>query len=244
MLDIQNLYKQYKGQKVFALHDVSFKIHSGEIYGLLGPNGAGKTTLFSVLSGIVKPNSGTITFQEQNLLSAFNQFKTKIGVVPQDIALYPSLSAVQNLSFIGRMYGMKGAELKDKIHTLLDYFSFDSNRNDPVKNYSGGMKRKVNLVAGILHDPELLLLDEPTAGMDVQSRNKMMIELKRINQEQNLSILYTSHYMEQAEKFCDQVAIINHGKIELTGNPQKIIKDQGAENLESIFLSITEKNTV
>lgn len=240
MLEIKQVYKQFKGQKSFALHDVSFTIRKGEVYGILGPNGAGKTTLFSILSGVYQPNSGSVFFQGKDLIQNFQTFKYNIGVVPQDIALYPTLSAVQNLKFMGRMYGLKGRELDRKVHEMLDYFSFEENRYRAIKSYSGGMKRKINLIAGILHDPDLLLLDEPTAGMDVQSRNKIMDELKRLNEVRDLSILYTSHYLEQAEKFCDRISILHEGKIMTTGQPISIVQENKVDNLETVFISLTQ----
>lgn len=240
MLSINDISKQFKGQKSWALNQISFEIQSNEIYGFLGPNGAGKTTLFSIISGIYPPTSGTVSFNGENLFQNFRRLKYKIGVVPQEIALYPTLSAVQNLKFIGRMYGIAEKELDQKIHSFLDYFEFDENRNSSVKSYSGGMKRKINLIAGLLHDPELLLLDEPTAGMDVQSRNKMMEELKRINNDHELSILYTSHYLEQAQKFCDRITIVSKGELKASGTPEEIIKANNQTDLESVFIQLTQ----
>lgn len=240
-ISIQHLTKTYGGGGKLALNDLSLDIYQGEIFGLLGPNGAGKTTFFSILCGLFAPTRGKVEVLERDLASELDSIKKIIGVVPQDIALYPTLSGVDNLLFFGRMYGVKERELKEKIDRCLTLFGFGDNRHKKVNTYSGGMKRKINLLGGLLHDPKILLLDEPTVGMDVQTRTSIMQYLKDLNQEKNMTIIYTSHYLEQAELFCDRVAIINEGEVLRLETPKRLIEKEGKENLEEVFLKLTGK---
>lgn len=240
-ISIQHLSKSYGSDSKLALSDLSLDVKQGEIFGFLGPNGAGKTTFFSILCGLFPPSSGSVHMFGLNLDSHLDSVKKIIGVVPQDIALYPSLSGVDNLMYIGRMYGVKDKELKEKIDTFLTIFGFEDNRHKEVKTYSGGMKRKINLLGGLLHDPKILLLDEPTVGMDVQTRSAIMQYLKDLNEEKNMTIIYTSHYLEQAELFCDRIAIIDEGEILRLNSPKSMIIDEQKENLEEVFLKLTGK---
>ncbi|MGQ0827155.1 MAG: ABC transporter ATP-binding protein [Bacteroidota bacterium] len=236
---ISNLSKKYPGSDSYALKELNLEISNGEIFGLLGPNGAGKTTFFSIVCGLLKATAGNAEIAGYSISKDMESIKRLVGVVPQDIALYPTLSGRDNLLFIGRMYGLKGKMLKEKVQACLSKFGFDKNSDEPVKNYSGGMKRRINLIGGILHDPAILLLDEPTVGMDVQTRTSMMGHLKELNKQKEMTILYTSHYLEQAELFCDRVAIIDQGQILCLDSPKDLIKKENANDLEGVFLKYT-----
>lgn len=238
-ITISELSKRYANSKSDALTDVNLDILEGEVFGLLGPNGAGKTTLFSILCGLLSNIDGEVKIYGKSLAKELESIKKIVGVVPQDIALYPTLSGYENLMYIGRMYGLKGPELKSRVHSYLDLFDFGDKRNELVSNYSGGMKRKINLIGGILHKPSLLLLDEPTVGMDVQTRLVMMKFLKQLNTDEKMTILYTSHYMEQAQFFCDRVAIIDQGRILKMDAPDSLIKDEACKDLEEVFVKLT-----
>ena len=245
IISIENLVKHYSGASVNAVDGLSLQIIKGEVFGVLGPNGAGKTTLFSILSGILPYTQGQISVCNLSLKHNLEAIKYKLGVVPQEIALYPSLSAKDNLLYIGRMYGLSGRELEDQVNYRIHQFGLSEIQDKPVKTYSGGMKRRINLLGGILHQPEVLLLDEPTEGMDVQSRAVMMEMLQKLNKEEGMTILYTSHYLEQAEVFCDRVSIINHGKQLMIGNPKKLLLEHPELNsLEELFLKLTGKAIV
>lgn len=239
MIEIKNLTKYYKGSHVPAIDHINLTIDKGEIYGLLGPNGAGKTTTISILCGLFGATSGNVFIDGLEYLHSREKIKRIIGVVPQEIALYPSLTAKENLTFFGHMYGLKGKELKNRIDECLVLFGLDKNASRRIKTFSGGMKRRINLIAGILHKPKIIFLDEPTVGVDVQSRNVILNHLKEINKE-GTTIIYTSHYMEEAENFCSKVAIIDKGNILTVGKPQQLIDSKPEYiDLESIFLHIT-----
>ena len=238
-IKISNLSKQYTGSTSFALKGLDLEIFNGEIFGLLGPNGAGKTTFFSIVCGLLNASSGNAEIAGYSISKEIESIKKIVGVVPQDIALYPTLSGRDNLLFIGRMYGLRGKVLKERVQACLTKFGFDKNSNELVKNYSGGMKRRINLIGGILHEPQILLLDEPTVGMDVQTRTSMMEHLKELNQEKKMTILYTSHYLEQAELFCNRVAIIDHGQLLCLGSPIDLIRKENGNDLEDVFLKFT-----
>lgn len=241
IISIQGLQKSYAPHHKKALMDIDLNIQQGEIFGLLGPNGAGKTTFFSILCGILPWSQGNITMHNTNLKTHLNDIQKIIGVVPQEIALYPTLSGYDNLLYIGRMYGFKGGELKDKVNHYLSLFGFDNNRHQAVKNYSGGMKRRINLIGGILHNPKILLLDEPTVGIDVQSRLSILEHLKSLNKTLNTTIIYTSHHLEQAEQFCDRVAILDEGTILKTDTPKNLIQQHNCKSLEEVFIQLTGK---
>lgn len=238
MVKLENISKIYKGATEFAVNGISLTINKGEIFGLLGTNGAGKTTIFSMLCGLFSPTSGNIFINGLSVRTQIPEIKKHIGVVPQDIALYPTLTAKENLSFFGKMYGLKGNDLKKSIENWLEIFNLSKHSDKKIKTYSGGMKRRVNLIAGILHNPKLLLLDEPAVGIDARSRLEIMQELKKINQS-GTTIIYTSHYLEEAEKFCTDIAIINRGKIIIKGKPYDLIKQTGNTNLEEMFFKLT-----
>ena len=241
IIKIQSLSKTFKGADKPAVDGVSLSINKNEIFGLLGPNGAGKTTTISILCGIFPPSHGVVTIDGKNLQNNIESIKQIIGVVPQDIALYPMLSARENLNFYGAMYGLSGKTLKDKIDLWLNNLGLIESADKRLSTYSGGMKRRVNLIAGILHNPKILFLDEPTVGVDVQSRNVIIEHLKEINKA-GTTIIYTSHHMEEAEHFCSRVAIIDYGKIIVEGSPKDLISaNTGCKNLEDVFLHLTKR---
>ena len=241
IIEIQNLTKTFKHATEPAVNGISFSIKRNEIFGLLGPNGAGKTTTISILCGLFPPTSGKVVIDGKDLHTELSSIKNIVGIVPQDIALYPTLSARENLAFYGSMYGLHGKNLKDKIDTWLQKLGLTEASKRKISTYSGGMKRRVNLIAGVLHNPKILFLDEPTVGVDVQSRNVIIEHLKEINAT-GTTIIYTSHHMEEAQNFCTRVSIIDQGKILIEGTPADLIRDNaGSTNLENVFLNLTNR---
>jgi ABC-2 type transport system ATP-binding protein len=241
-IQIVGLSKRYKNADSLAVESLNLDISDGEIFGLLGPNGAGKTTTLSILCSLLQPSSGDIWIKGINLKNSVNKIKQLIGVVPQEIALYPELTGTENLKFFGNMYGLSGSFLSDKITMMLKEFGLEKKADKRVITFSGGMKRRLNLIAGILHSPEILFLDEPTVGVDVQSRQVIIDFLFEINKK-GTTIIYTSHHMEEAEKLCTDVAIIDQGKIITRGKPNELIcAYNNCNNLEDIFLEITGRS--
>jgi ABC-2 type transport system ATP-binding protein len=223
-LDVRDLKKTYGSQE--AVDGISFSIARGEIFGLLGPNGAGKTTTISMLSGILEPTSGTIALMGMDLAKNLTRAKARIGLVPQDLALYPTLSARDNLMFFGRIYGLHGKPLRERVDQVLDLVQLSDRAKDCIETYSGGMKRRINLAAGLLHRPDVLFLDEPTVGVDPQSRNAIFESIEALNHA-GLTVIYTTHYMEEAQRLCHRVAIIDHGKIVALDTPSALIQSVG-----------------
>jgi ABC-2 type transport system ATP-binding protein len=211
ILEVDNLVKKFGDHT--AVNGISFWVEEGEVFGLLGPNGAGKTTAISVLTGVLEPTSGTARIDGNDLKTSLKEVKEINGLVPQDLALYPTLSARANLNFFGRIYGLGGAALKQRVDEVLEIVALKERANEKVDNYSGGMKRRVNIAAGLVHQPRLLFLDEPTVGVDPQSRNQIFESVLKLNRENGMSIIYTSHYMEEVELLCNRVAIIDQGEI-------------------------------
>ncbi len=243
IIQANELTKVYKNSDVPAIKNLSFRVRENEIYGLLGPNGAGKTTTINILCGLFAPSSGNISIDQKNYAQHPQELKKTIGVVPQDIALYPSLTAYENLLFFGHMYGLKGKHLKERIYACLDLFGLSKNAHKRIAQYSGGMKRRVNLIAGLLHQPKVLFLDEPTVGVDVQSRNVILEHLQTIRKKEHTTIIYTSHYMEEAENFCTFVSIIDRGEIIAEGKPADLIhQTKECTDLEGLFLQLTGRD--
>lgn len=224
IVEVSNLAKSFNG--IEAVKGASFTIHRGEIFGLLGPNGAGKTTTISMMMCLLLPTSGTVRIAGYDVVSKAKTVKGIIGLVPQDLAVYPQLSARDNLLFFGRIYGLKGQQLQHRVSDLLDLVGLSERANDQVNNFSGGMKRRVNIAAGLLHQPQVLFLDEPTVGVDPQSRNFIFDNIERLNQ-QGMTILYTTHYMEEAERLCHRVAVIDQGQIIALDTPKALIDSLG-----------------
>ncbi len=221
ILEAENLVKKY-GENV-AVKGISFTMEEGEVFGLLGPNGAGKSTTISMLTCLFPPTEGCIRIYGHDVVKEANQVKRLFGIVPQDLALYPTLNARTNLTFYGQMFGLGGADLKQRVETVLQYVAMTDRANDPVKTYSGGMKRRINLAVGLVHGPRILFLDEPTVGVDPQSRNHIFESVERLNREQGMSVLYTSHYMEEVERLCDRVAIVDRGQIIAQDTPKNLV---------------------
>lgn len=219
MLKVEQLSKSYDGKSI--VDQLHLHIKAGEAYGLLGPNGAGKSTTIGMISGLIKPQSGSIMIGEVNMLQAPKQAQRYIGIVPQEIALYLKMTARENLMFWGRMYGLKGQQLKQRVAEVLQIIGLEDRTNDTVGAYSGGMKRRVNIGAAILHEPQLLIMDEPTVGIDPQSRNHILQTVKQLN-EQGMTIIYTSHYMEEVEYLCTRIGIIDHGKLLAEGSIEQL----------------------
>ena len=209
MLRLNNVRRVFGD--ITALDDLSLEIRRGEIFGLLGPNGAGKSTTVHIAVGLLVPDQGTVSIEGFGS-PILPEVRARIGVAPQSLSLYGSLSAQENLAFFGRMYRLSGRRLEERIHSALEFVGLTDRRRDPVRNYSGGMKRRLNLAAAILHEPELILLDEPTVGVDPQSRYSIFENILELRGRGH-TIVYATHYMEEAEKLCDRVGILDHGKM-------------------------------
>ena len=225
ILSANHLVKKYGDHT--AVNDVSFTIEEGEVFGLLGPNGAGKSTTIAMLSGLFPPTAGDANVGGCDVVKQLAQVKRLIGVVPQDLALYPTLSGRENVTFFGQLYGLHGKALRERVDEVLGYVGMTERAKDAVKTYSGGMKRRINLAAGLVNHPRLLFLDEPTVGVDPQSRNHIFESVERLNREQGMSLLYTTHYMEEAERLCHRVGIIDRGKLIALDTPRNLIAQLG-----------------
>ncbi len=206
-----------------AVDSVSFDVMNGEIFGLLGPNGAGKSTLISMLTTLLAPDKGEVFVNEQSLKQRPAEVKKLLGLVPQEIALYPTLTARENLMFWGRMYGLGGSLLKDRVDEALDIAGLKDRAKGRIDTFSGGMKRRINIASALLHRPRILVMDEPTVGIDPQSRNHILETVLRLNKE-GMTVVYTSHYMEEVELLCSRVAIMDHGRIIAMGTKDELRK--------------------
>ena len=235
ILEVQNLVKHYGDFQ--AVKGISFSIKEGEIFSLLGPNGAGKTTTISMLSTLYAPTSGDATIAGHSITRHPMNVRNAIGVVPQDLALYEDLTARENLTFWGQMYGLSGSALKNRVEEVLGQIGLVDKAKDRVKTYSGGMKRRVNIGVGLLHKPKLLFMDEPTVGIDPQSRRAILDTVKDLN-KQGMTVLYTTHYMEEAEELSDRVGIIDHGELIAIGTQKELTKQVG--ETETLMLHIGE----
>lgn len=238
-IEIKDIHKNYKGAWQPALDGFSFYVTRNRIIGLLGPNGAGKTTCFNILCGIVKPDSGSAYIEGKNCTTDIAAIGSIMGMVPQRIALFGTLTANENFDYIGRLYGLQKDTIKTRKQYLLERLGLDKHADKQINSYSGGMKRRANIIASLLHEPDLLLLDEPTAGVDVQSR-AMILDFIKEYKERGKTILYTSHLMDEAEQICDEVLIIDSGKYVTGGSPQELINNTpGSRRLEDVFLRHT-----
>jgi ABC-2 type transport system ATP-binding protein len=209
-----------------AVHGLDLEVHRGETFGLLGPNGAGKSTLMRMIVGAQQPDDGTIRMAGLSL--ALATARARVGIAPQDIALYGNLSAEENLAFFARLYGLSGARLVERVQYGLEIAGLTARRGDRVKTFSGGMQRRLNLACAVVHEPELVLLDEPTAGVDPQSRNHIFESLEKLKAE-GLTVIYSTHYMEEAERLCDRVGIIDHGQLLALGSVKALIDRYGGK---------------
>ena len=219
ILTVQGLKKSFG--KFEAVKGVSFSIEKGESFSLLGPNGAGKSTIINMMTGLYPPTSGEIHIKGIDVIKNSKQAQKMIGVVPQEIALYETLSARENLKFWGRMYDLSGKNLDKSVDEVLEMIGLTDRAKDKVSTFSGGMKRRVNIGAAILHQPEVLIMDEPTVGIDPQSRNHILETVKRLNNE-GMTIIYTSHYMEEVEYLCERIGIIDHGELIACGTLKEL----------------------
>ena len=231
ILQIENLHKQY--DKFEALKGVDLNIKKGEIYGLLGPNGAGKSTLIKTISGLEKKTQGTIIFEEKE--KNINKYKQHIGLLPQDLAIYLDFTARENINFFCSLYGYKGKELKERVDKALEFVGLTEVKNKKAKEFSGGMKRRLNMGCAIAHSPSLIIMDEPTVGIATQSRNHILESVKRLNEE-GATIIYTSHYMEEVEELCNNISIMDNGKIIASGSKEYLKSNLVNYNVYTINL--------
>lgn len=238
MIKVSNLSKSFNNLQ--AVKNISFTIEEGEIFGLLGPNGAGKSTIINMLSSILKSDSGTISLNGIDLSTNIKSCKQLIGIVPQEISLYDEFSAYDNLLFFGKLYEVDSKILKTRIDSILSLIGLADRKNDLIKNYSGGMKRRINIAAALLHQPKILLMDEPTVGVDPQSRNRIFEVIEKLN-DQGITIIYTTHYMEEVERLCNRIAIMDHGEIIAQGTISELQKQSNTnENIQITFDSISD----
>jgi ABC-2 type transport system ATP-binding protein len=233
MVEARGLAKTFKnpdGTEIHAVKGIDLDIYRGEIFSLLGPNGAGKTTTISMISGLLKPTRGDAKIGGFSITQQPLQAKRLMGVVPQEVALYPSLTARQNLEFFGKMYGLVGNELAVRVDEVLDFIELADRQKDRIDTFSGGMKRRVNIAVGLLHKPDLVYMDEPTVGIDPQSRRRILDTVMQLRDEYSMTVLYTTHLMEEAQELSDRVGIIDYGEIIAIGTQGDLIQSVGEED--------------
>jgi ABC-2 type transport system ATP-binding protein len=236
IIEIRGLTKHFDPPDgVIAVKNVSFEIMEGEIFSLLGPNGAGKTTTINMMCGLLTPTEGDVTIKGHSITTDTLAAKEALGVVPQELALYPSLSARQNLEFFGKMYGLRGSDLQQRVDHVLEFTTLADRASDRVDTYSGGMKRRLNIGVGLLHRPPIIFLDEPTVAIDPQSRRNILDAVKEMN-HQGTTVLYTTHYMEEAQELSSRVGIIDHGEIIAIGTQDELTKMVGEQ--DTVLLSV------
>jgi len=220
LLEVDRIRKSFNGH--VAVNDLSFEIRAGEVLGLLGPNGAGKTTTMSIIAGLLTPDDGQLRYRDEAITRTSKSLQSELGVVPQDLAIYPDLTAHENLTFFGRLYGLRGQQLDQRIKFALDRSGLTANAARLAKTFSGGMKRRLNFACGLLHEPKLLMLDEPTVGVDPQSR-AYLLDCVRQLRDDGVTVLYASHYMEEVEDISDRVVIIDHGQLVTSGTQEELL---------------------
>lgn len=243
LLKVENLTKKYDNKPV--VDTISLNIKEGEIFGLLGPNGAGKSTTMNMICSLLKPTAGTVTLLGNDVWKNGKKTKPLIGYIPQELAIHGNLKAWENVELFTALYGIKGAQLKDAVDESLDFVGLSERRNSFARTFSGGMKRRLNIACALGHKPKLLIFDEPTVGIDPQSRNFIMEKIKEINAA-GTTVIYTSHYMEEVETLCSRIAIMDNGKIIACGTKEElknmVRKDPTEQiSLEEVFLSLTGK---
>jgi ABC-2 type transport system ATP-binding protein len=237
MIRVTNLIKKYGD--FTAVNGISFEVAEGEIFAFLGPNGAGKTTTIKILTTLLKPTSGEVELDGLNPAVQHNEVRKRFGIVFQDPSLDDELTAYENMDFHGVLYKVPGKIRVERIERLLKLFELWDRRNDPVKQFSGGMKRRLEIARGLLHTPKIVFLDEPTLGLDPQTRNQLWTHVRKLNDEERVTVFMTTHYMEEAERVAHRIAIIDHGKIVAQGSAAKLKEQTGAETLEQAFLQLT-----
>jgi ABC-2 type transport system ATP-binding protein len=239
-VEICRLRKAYPGAEAAAVDGLDLTVERGEFFGLLGPNGAGKSTTLSILCGLLRPDRGTVRVLGLDAATHSGRIKEVLGLVPQEVALYAALSARENLVFFGRMHGLRGATLRRRVDECLALVGLEASADRSVSTYSGGMRRRANLAAGLLHRPAVLVLDEPTVGIDAQSRHAIFERLSELNRSDRVTILYATHYMEEAQQLCSRVAILDQGRVLALGRPAELVEARpGCLNLEQLFLELT-----
>jgi len=242
VVHLEHLTKQYIKSSKPAVSNVTLEIPEGAVFGLLGPNGAGKSTTVMLLCGLMRPDSGSVSVMGLNVLEHGAVLRKQIGVAPQEIALFPSLTAFENLFYFGRMYGLGADFIREQIKKYLKVFGLTEKAKKPVHTFSGGMKKRLNLIAALLHQPKLVILDEPTTGVDVQTRN-MILDFLRELKGQGTTIIYSSHILEEAERICSHLGIIDEGRLIIAGTQSSVMeKHPDCQNLEQLFLKLTGKN--
>lgn len=241
IIEVKQLKKVYKGTNEEALKGIDLTVYKGELLGLLGPNAAGKTTLISIICGLLKITEGQVKVADIDIKRNPKRIRKIIGLIPQDIALYPRLTIKENLRYFGQMHGLHAKQLSDRMDECLSVVQLNNHANKLVSKCSGGIKRRANLIAGLIHKPIILFLDEPTLGVDAQSRNLIFEYLKGLN-EGGTTILYTTHYMREAENLCSRVTIIDNGILVADGKPEELInKTKDCIDLGQVFLKLTGK---
>ncbi len=228
LLEVEELTKHFKDVK--AVDGINLFIEQGEIVGLLGPNGAGKSTAISMIATLLPPTKGEILFRGKSVVDSPDSLRNVLGMVPQELALYLELSAWENLQFFGRLYGLKKNERDQRVLEILQLVGLEEKKHALVKTFSGGMKRRLNLALALLHQPSFVIMDEPTVGIDPQSRNHILETVRRLNREQNMTVLYTSHYMEEVEYLCDRIYIMDQGHIIASGTKEELKAILSSEN--------------
>lgn len=241
MIKVRSVSKSYGN--IEAVNNVSFTINKGEIFGILGPNGAGKSTIVNILNTLVKPDKGDVIIDGINIKNDGDTIKLIMGVVPQEIALYEELTAFENLMFWGGLYDIPKPKLMAAVNSTLEIVDLANRKDDRIKTFSGGMKRRINIACSLLHNPKILILDEPTVGVDPQNRNHIFEVIERLNNE-GMTMIYTTHYMEEAERFCNTIAIIDEGRIIAQGSLKELRKISDVKDLITIKLADTEKETI
>jgi ABC-2 type transport system ATP-binding protein len=236
---VQNLVKEYPRSNVTAVDDVSFDVRAGEIFGFLGPNGAGKSTTIKMLTTLLRPTSGHMRVDGHDPQQDPNAVRRAFGIVFQDPSLDSELTAFENLDFHGVLYRVPRAVRRQRIEELLRFVGLWERRGDPVKQFSGGMKRRLEIARGLLHHPRILYLDEPTLGLDPQTRNQLWDHVRQLNRSEGITVFFTTHYIEEAEKVAERVTIIDHGRIAASGTPAELRHQAGAPSLEEAFLEFT-----